>query len=137
MMRILVVAMLMLNASLIFANSFESVKELKSIESISEAIVKHYNSLSLNEQWGVGMSCTQGAMTKLVKAASMIKIDRTQGLILADLGTIMPQDEDSVLRQMKIEYTPGTEEITKVSITTTYYNGETHTCSTRDPLIEF
>lgn len=136
-MRMLLAMLMLLGSSQAFAKGFEAIEGIESKEAINEAIYKHYQGLSLNEQWGVGMSCTVGAMWRLVNEATSMQIDRTSGVLIAETGQVDPKNEKSVHRRMTITYQVGSENITKVSITSTFYDGRSDTCSTRDPLIQF
>lgn len=138
-MKYVIAVFMMLTMSTGFAAGFEKVAEENkefTVETINEAIHEHYENLTLNEQFGVGMGCTLGRMTQHVKDAHSIQVNSERGLVVLSVDYTSNVIHGATRHRMIIEFTPGTQNITKVTVEAISKNGLKRTCSTRDPLIK-
>ena len=107
------------------------------VEEINDALRAHYNTLSSNEKWGVGMGCAIGRLHNLVKQSKSILIDSEAGQILTDSGYQFHLFRGQVRYRLKISFVPNSQEILVAQVTSTAKNGDVRTCSTRDKLFNF
>ena len=107
------------------------------VEEINDALRAHYNTLSSNEKWGVGMGCAIGRLHNLVKQSKSILIDSEAGQILTDSGYQFHLFRGQVRYRLKISFVPNSQEILIAQVTSTAKNGGVRTCSTRDKLFNF
>lgn len=114
----------------------DSTDRQMAIDGLNQAILEHYQSLSLNEQYGVGMSCALGRLQILVKEAKNILIDEQKGLVHLDGGTRPNLFRGDVHYRLLAVYSLKTEQIEVVKVLATDKDGRTSICSTRNKLID-
>lgn len=105
-------------------------------QAIVQAIHNHYDSLTTNEQWGVGMGCALGRLENHLKNAKSIRINEETGLILAEVDYTPHIIKGPTRYSMYINFAPGTQEISKITVIATSKSGLKSSCSTRDGLLK-
>lgn len=107
------------------------------VDGLNEAILQHYQSLGLNEQYGVGMGCTLGRMQNLVRESKSILLDEKRGIVHVDSGSRPNLFRGDVHFRLVAIFSLKTEQIQVVKILSTDKDGNTSICSTRDKLLKF
>lgn len=106
-------------------------------DGLIQAIQQHYDSLNLNEKYGVGMDCALGRLQNHVKEAKNILLDEEKGLVHVDSGTRPHLFRGSVHYRLLAVFSLKTEQIQVVKVLATDRDGRTSICSTRDKLLKF